>query len=208
MDFKEVESKYFELKGRLESGALTAEQFLAQVRELRVQDDQGRYWAIDAPSGNWLCYDGSNWVPAQAPAGVSPLAPPARIPAPGRRGGPMLLVALVAVAVVMCLVALGGGLLVLSRPDGDGEEAAETAAISRDEAERIADDIITEEFPDLEGAARTTESYQNPAGTDFWTVTYRQDVEAQAGGETYTIPRVVIVSVNKDTGESEVAVSD
>ena len=44
MNFQEAESKYFELKGRLNSGKLTAEQFRAEVGELRIQDEEGRYW--------------------------------------------------------------------------------------------------------------------------------------------------------------------
>ena len=41
MDFKEAESKYHELKGRLDAGALTPDQFAEEVAKLRVQDDQG-----------------------------------------------------------------------------------------------------------------------------------------------------------------------
>lgn len=207
MDFKEAESKYFELKGRLEAGTLTAQQFQAQVGELRVQDEEGRYWAIDGGTGGWLCYDGTNWVAAQPPAGVSSLAPAARAPAPPRRGGPpIVLIGAVAVAVLLCLVSLCGGWYVLNRPGAGPEE--EAAAISEEAAESIADELIAEEFPDLEDAEKTVGSYENPAGTDFWTVTYRREVETQVEGQTYTIPRIVVVSVDKDTGESIAAVSD
>ena len=85
--------------------------------------------------------------------------------------------------------------------------AEEPAAISQQEAERIAHELITEEFPELEDAEKTIGSYQNPAGTRFWTVTYREDSEAELDGVTYQIPNVVIVSVDKETGETIAAVS-
>jgi hypothetical protein len=206
MDFKEAESKYFESKGRLDGGTLTPEQFQAQVRELSVQDEEGRYWAIDAGTGGWLCYDGTNWVPSQPPPGVSSLAPPARAAAPPQRRAPLLVIGAVAVAAVLCLVSLCGGWYVLNRPSAGPEE--EAAVVSQEEAESIADELIAEEFPDLADAEKTMGSYENPAGTDFWTVTYRKDVETQAEGQTYTIPRIVVVSVDKDTGDSIAAVSD
>jgi len=204
MDFKEAESKYFELRGRLEAGALTLEQFQAQVGQLRVQDAQGRYWAIDAVTGGWLFHDGANWVPAQPPAGVSPLVPPAATSAPRQGGVPILLIGAVAVAIVLCLVALGGAGLVLSRSGGVEDEAV----ISQEQAEGIADDLVAEEFPDLEDAERTIGSYENPTGTLFWTVTYRREVQTQVEGQTYIIPRIVVVSVDKQTGETIAAVSD
>lgn len=204
MDFKEAESKYFELKGRLEAGALTPEEFQTEVGQLRVQDEQGRYWAIDAVTGGWLFHDGANWVPAQPPAGVSPLVPPAATSAPRRGGVPILLIGVVAAAALLCLVALGGAGLILSRSSGVEDEAV----VTQEEAEGMADDLIAEEFPDLESAEKTIGSYENLAGTEFWTVTYRREVETEVEGETYTVPRIVIVSVDKETGQSLAAVSN
>jgi hypothetical protein len=207
MDFTEAESKYFELRGRLESGALTPEQFQAQVGQLRVQDEQGRYWAIDARSGAWLLYDGANWVPSQPPAGVSPAASPAPPPVPRRGGPPVLLIGAVAVVILLCVIALGGAGLILSRPGGGPEGGEEAAVITQEEAETIADDFIAGQFPDLEDAEKTITSYQNLTGTEFWTITYRREVQKESGGQTYTIPRIVIVSVDKETGETTAAVS-
>ena len=208
MEFKEAENKYHELKGRLDAGGLTAEQFADEVAKLRLQDDEGRYWTIDAATGGWLQYDGTQWVASQAPAMVSAAVKPPPAAAPPRKGGrsPVLLIGALAVAAVLCLVALGGAGFILTRSGGDSG-AEEPAAISQQEAERIAHDLITEEFPELEDAEKTIGSYQNPAGTTFWTVTYREDSEAELEGVTYQIPNVVIVSVDKETGETIAAVS-
>ena len=209
MDFKEAESKYHELKGRLDAGALTPDQFAEEVAKLRVQDDQGRYWTIDAATGGWLQYDGSKWVPSQAPGDVSPPARPDSPPATARKSGasPVLLIGALAVAAVLCLVALGGAGLILARSGGGTGGVEEPSAVSQQEAERIADDLISEQFPDMEDADKTMGSYQNPAGTKFWTVTYRQDAEAEFEGVTYEVPNIVIVSVDQATGEAIPAVS-
>jgi hypothetical protein len=209
MDFKEVESKYFELKGRLDAKALTPEQFRAQLAELRVQDDEGRYWTVDPQSGGWLLYDGTNWVPSQPPGAASPRKPAAPARAPSGKGGrsPVLLIGALGLATVLCLVALGGAGLILSRSGGDTTGGEEASAVSQQEAERIADDLIADEFPDLQDAEKTVGSFQNLAGSQFWTVTYRKDAEAEYEGVTYEIPNVVIVSVDKDTGEAIAAVS-
>jgi hypothetical protein len=208
MDFREAENKYHELKGRLDAGGLTAEQFADEVAKLRLQDDEGRYWTIDGATGGWLQYDGTKWVPSQAPGTAPPSVKPRPAAATPRKGGrrPVLLIGALAVAAVLCVVALGGAGFILTRSGGDSG-AEEPAAISQQEAERIAHELITEEFPELEDAEKTIGSYQNPAGTRFWTVTYREDSEAELDGVTYQIPNVVIVSVDKETGETIAAVS-
>jgi hypothetical protein len=209
MDFKEAESKYFELKGRLDAGALTAEQFRAEIAELRVQDSEGRYWTVDAASGGWLMYDGARWVRAQPPGGVSAPPPPAPSRAAPSKGGrsPVLLVGALALAAVLCLVALGGAGLILTRSAGGTTGGEEPVAVSQEEAERIAADLIAEEFPDMEDAEKITGSFENLAGSQFWTITYRKDGEAELDGVTYEIPNIVIVSVDKETGEAMAAVS-
>jgi len=209
MDFQEAESKYFELKGRLNSGRLTEEQFQAEVARLRIHDDEGRYWTVDARSGGWLLYDGTRWVPAQPPGSAAAPPPPPSAAPSGRKGGssPVFLVGALAVAAVLCLVALGGAVILLSRTGGADGTAAEPAAVTQGQAERIADDLVIKEFPEMKGAEKTLGSFQNPAGTRFWTVTYRQDVQAELEGVSYRIPNVVIVSVDQETGEPVVAVS-
>jgi hypothetical protein len=209
MDFKEAESKYFELKGRLDSGVLSRDQFNSEVAKLRVQDEQGRYWTIDAATGGWLQYDGTKWVSAGTPDGVPPAPRPPSRATPSPKGGrsPVLLIGALAVAALLCVVALGGAGIILTRPGGGTGGAEEPAAVSREEAERIADDLVADQFPDLKGAEKSVGSYENPAGTGFWTVTYRKDAQAELEGVTYDIPNIVIVSVDKDTGEAIAAVS-
>jgi hypothetical protein len=209
MDFKEAESKYYELKGRLDAGALTPDRFAEEVAKLRIQDDQGQHWTVDAATGGWLQYDGSKWVPARATGSVPPSPRPPTALAPRQKGGlgGVLVIGALAVAAVLCLVALGGAGLILARSGGETGGVQEPSAVSQEEAEAIADDLISEQFPHMEDAEKVIGSYQNPAGTKFWTITYRQDAEAEFEGQTYEIPNVVIVSVDQDTGEAIAAVS-
>jgi len=88
MEFKEAEERFYELKGRLDSGAISQEEFKAQLEGLKVQDSQGRYWMIGVQSGKWYFYDGSRWVrgepPREAegapPSEETPRAPVASLP--------------------------------------------------------------------------------------------------------------------------------
>jgi hypothetical protein len=119
----------------------------------------------------------------------------------------LLLIGAVAVAILLCVVALGGAGVILTRPSGGPEGGEGAALVTQQEAERIADEFIAGQFPDLEDAEKSVGSYQNPAGTEFWNVTYRREVEKESGGQIYSIPRIVIVSVDKETGETSAAVS-
>jgi hypothetical protein len=204
MDFKEAESKYFELRRRLETGRLSLEEFQALVGELMVRDADGHYWAIDAQKDGWLRYDGANWVPAQPPAEASSPAPPTPGRSQGRGRASGLLIAAVAVALVLCLAVLAGLGLIFYRYSGVEEDVG----VTRQEATEIADDIILQQFPDLKGVERTVGSYENLSGTQFWTVTYHREVSRQVEGETYSIPRLVTVSVDRETGKTITAVSN
>jgi len=75
VDFKEAEERFYELKGRLDAGAISQEEFKAQLEGLKVQDSQGRYWMVGVQSGKWYFYDGTRWIRAEPP-GEAGEAPP------------------------------------------------------------------------------------------------------------------------------------
>ena len=75
MIVEDMERRFFELKGKLDVGVVTEEEFKAQVQKLRFQDKQGRWWMLGAQSGKWYAYDGARWIPGQPPTDVpSPAA--------------------------------------------------------------------------------------------------------------------------------------
>lgn len=67
MSVAELEKKFFELKGKLEVGVITEDEFKAQVGKLRFQDAQSCWWMIGAQSGKWYSFDGLRWVPGTPP---------------------------------------------------------------------------------------------------------------------------------------------
>ena len=71
----ELERKFFELKGKLDVGVITEEQFKSEVEQLRFQDNQNRWWMLGAQSGKWYSYDGMRWIPGQPPRDIAPSTP-------------------------------------------------------------------------------------------------------------------------------------
>ena len=65
--FRRAEDEYFRLKGQFAAGRITPEQFEAAIKNLMVQDAQGRYWMLGPDTGKWYVHDGTTWVEAQPP---------------------------------------------------------------------------------------------------------------------------------------------
>ncbi len=76
--YKHAEEEYFKLRGQFDTGRITQEQFDEKLRELMIQDANGRYWMIGADSGKWYFYDGAKWVQGEPYVGASP--PPLAAP--------------------------------------------------------------------------------------------------------------------------------
>jgi hypothetical protein len=84
VDFREVDRVYAELKQRQESGGLTQEEFDEELKQLMVQDEEGRWWVKSRKTGEWHYYDGTTWI-KDTPPGYEPLqagssTTPARTP--------------------------------------------------------------------------------------------------------------------------------
>ena len=85
MSFQEVDRRYAELKRQHDSGALGAEAFDAELKQMMMQDDQGRWWAKSRTTGEWAYHDGATWITANPP-GYAPApvyAPPQQALRPG-----------------------------------------------------------------------------------------------------------------------------
>ena len=76
MTLAQMESRFFELKGKLAVGQLTEDEFKREMENLRFQDRQGNWWMIGAQSGRWYYYDGTRWLLGQPnePTSESPVA--------------------------------------------------------------------------------------------------------------------------------------
>ncbi len=87
--FKNVEAEYFRLRGQLAAGRITHAQLEATLKEMMLQDAQGRWWTLGVDSGKWYVRQGETWIesaPPVAPTGASPqvivVQVPAQPPAP------------------------------------------------------------------------------------------------------------------------------
>ena len=80
MDFQEADRRYVEIKRRHEAGELAQEEFEEQLKQLMVQDEEGRWWAKSRNSGEWHYHDGAAWVKDTPPGYQPPQAAPADQP--------------------------------------------------------------------------------------------------------------------------------
>lgn len=82
--FTHVEQEYARLRGQLQAGQLTRQQFEAALDQLMFVHDN-RYWMIGVESGTWFVHDQGRWLAAERPrpSGTSAPSPtPAPAPAP------------------------------------------------------------------------------------------------------------------------------
>lgn len=82
MNYSDVEARYRELKAQVAAGALTEDDFKAQLEELMIQDDEGRWWIIGYETGDWYVFDGKEWVQAAPPVEPAPAPVPPAEPLP------------------------------------------------------------------------------------------------------------------------------
>ncbi|MBM3293846.1 MAG: zinc ribbon domain-containing protein [Candidatus Aminicenantes bacterium] len=65
--FKSVEEQFNGLKARFQAGGITRQEFIDEMKKLRLKDEEGRFWMIGAQSGKWYFFDGRDWVQAEPP---------------------------------------------------------------------------------------------------------------------------------------------
>ena len=72
MTFAEADAQFDGLHQRYQVGALTAEQYDAELRRLMVMDGGGRWWAKARESGAWHYYDptADRWIPGLPPTAL------------------------------------------------------------------------------------------------------------------------------------------
>jgi len=76
MGFTELERRYEDLNRQRRSGQLSDRSFQEAVDGLRIEDEQGRLWAIGAESGAWYVYRDGQWVEGdpRSPVGAASCA--------------------------------------------------------------------------------------------------------------------------------------
>jgi hypothetical protein len=67
VDIKNIESKFWELKGKFVSGVIDRAEFDAELKKLKVRDENGDWWRLSEEKGKWTYFDGDSWVEGNAP---------------------------------------------------------------------------------------------------------------------------------------------
>jgi len=66
--FRDIEQAFNELKKKFQGGEVSRQQFIEEMKKLRLKDEQGRFWMIGAQTGKWYFFDGKDWVVSQPPS--------------------------------------------------------------------------------------------------------------------------------------------
>jgi hypothetical protein len=66
--FQDVVATFAGLKEKFQAGEISRQQFIDEMKKLRLKDDQGRYWMIGAQTGKWYYFDDHDWIQAEPPS--------------------------------------------------------------------------------------------------------------------------------------------
>ena len=85
MDFSEAEEKFQELQARVQRGEpLSEDQYQEEMQKLMVQDERGTFWSLEPGTGQWLYFNGTEWVPGTPPRPKPPAQPAPYTPPPAQ----------------------------------------------------------------------------------------------------------------------------
>ncbi|HOW84492.1 MAG TPA: hypothetical protein P5119_03960 [Candidatus Aminicenantes bacterium] len=66
--FRDAEATFAGLRQRFQAQEITAQEFADSLRQLRIKDDDGRFWVIGAESGKWYAYENGEWIERRPPS--------------------------------------------------------------------------------------------------------------------------------------------
>jgi ribosomal protein L40E len=66
--FNDVIEAFSTLKAKFQAGEISRQEFIDEMKKLRIRDDQGRFWMIGAQTGKWYYFDGKDWIQAEPPS--------------------------------------------------------------------------------------------------------------------------------------------
>lgn len=65
--FKIVQKEFEQLRDKFRKKEISEPEFKKMLKELRLQDQDGRFWTIGAQTGKWYYFDGSDWIESKPP---------------------------------------------------------------------------------------------------------------------------------------------
>ncbi len=65
--FARAEGEFTHLRAQFKNGSLDREHFISAVKQLTIQDQDGRFWCLGVRSGQWYRHDGQTWLEEDPP---------------------------------------------------------------------------------------------------------------------------------------------
>lgn len=66
--FSQVNEAFDILKAKFQTGEISRQEFIDEMKKLRIRDDDGRFWMIGAQTGKWYYFDGKEWIQSEPPS--------------------------------------------------------------------------------------------------------------------------------------------
>jgi len=66
--FREAETTFSRLRERFRDKQISQKEFSDSLKQLRIKDDDGRFWVIGAQSGRWYVHENGQWIEAKPPS--------------------------------------------------------------------------------------------------------------------------------------------
>ena len=66
--FSRVNDAFGTLKARFQAGEIARQEFIDEMKKLRIRDEEGRFWMIGAQTGKWYFFDGKEWIQSEPPS--------------------------------------------------------------------------------------------------------------------------------------------
>ncbi|MBS1226540.1 MAG: hypothetical protein H6R32_474 [Candidatus Aminicenantes bacterium] len=66
--FREAEATFGRLRDRFNEKKISPKEFADSLKQLRIKDDEGRFWVIGARSGKWYAFENGAWLEAKPPS--------------------------------------------------------------------------------------------------------------------------------------------
>jgi hypothetical protein len=66
--FREAEATFGRLREKFRAKKISQQEFSDSLKQLRIKDDDGRFWAIGSQSGRWYVHERGQWIEAKPPS--------------------------------------------------------------------------------------------------------------------------------------------
>jgi hypothetical protein len=66
--FREAEATFSLLLEKFKEKKISQQEFADSLKQLRIKDDEGRFWVIGAQSGKWYAFENGEWIEAKPPS--------------------------------------------------------------------------------------------------------------------------------------------